>query len=133
MVKNETKKEKTSKVKNEKEVDILDLLLDEENDEPITLYDENDKAFKFEQVAVIPEGENIYAVLKPIDEMPGVQDDEAIVFAVDFDEEGHSMLVIEQNEDIAIKVFDKYYQLLDEEEEKQKQEIEKAKTTKTKK
>lgn len=102
------------------EVDILDLLLDENNDEPISLFDENDKEVKFEQVAIIPENDNIYAILKPIDDLEGVADDEAIVFLVDFDEEGNSLLVIEQNEEIAIKVFDKYYQLLDEEEAKQK-------------
>jgi hypothetical protein len=110
--------------------DILDLLLDENNDQPITLYDEDNKAVKFEQVAIIPENENIYAILKPIDDLDGVADDEAIVFLVDFDEDGNSMLVIEQDEPTAIKVFDKYYQLLDEEEAKQKAEAEKAKPSK---
>lgn len=113
----------------EKEQDILDLLLDENNDAPVTLYDENDKAIKFEQVAIIPDKENIYAVLKPIDKLDGVADDEAIVFLVDFDEEGNSMLIIEQNEETAVRVFDKYYQLLDEEEAKQKNLTEKQKTT----
>ena len=99
-------------------VDILDLLLDEENSEPISLFDENDKEVKFEQVAIIPEGEKIYAILKPIDEMEGVADDEAIVFVVDYDNDGNSFLAVETNEEIAIKVFDKYYQLLDEEDAK---------------
>lgn len=103
---------------NEEVVDILDLLLDEENSEPISLFDENDKEVKFEQVAIIPEGEKIYAILKPIDEMEGVADDEAIVFVVDYDSEGNSFLAVETNEEIAIKVFDKYYQLLDEEDAK---------------
>lgn len=107
------------------EEDILDLLLDENNDQPITLYDEENKAVKFEQVAIIPENENIYAILKPIDDLDGVADDEAIVFLVDFDEDGNSMLVIEQDEKTAITVFDKYYQLLDEEDAKQKAETEK--------
>ena len=103
---------------NEEIVDILDLLLDEENTEPISLFDENDKEVKFEQVAIIPEGERIYAILKPIDEMEGVSDDEAIVFVVDYDNDGNSFLAVETNEEIAIKVFDKYYQLLDEEDAK---------------
>ncbi len=124
MAKNNNEKEKIE------EEDILDLLLDENNDDPITLYDENDKAIKFEQVAIIPENDNIYAVLKPIDELDGVADDEAIVFLVDFDEDGHSMLVIEQDEDLAMKVFDKYYQLLDDAETKQKEQAEKSKTSK---
>ena len=102
----------------EEVVDILDLLLDEENTEPISLFDENEKEVKFEQVAIIPEGEKIYAILKPIDEMDGVADDEAIVFVVDYDNDGNSFLAVETNEEIAIKVFDKYYQLLDEEDAK---------------
>ena len=106
----------------EEVVDIVDLLLDENNDEPISLFDENDKEIKFEQVAVIPESERIYAILNPIDEMEGVADDEAIVFVVEYDEDGNSYLVVETNEEIAIKVFDKYYQLLDEAEGKAKKE-----------
>lgn len=100
----------------EEVVDILDLLLDENNEDTISLFDENNKEIKFEQVAIIPEGEKIYAILKPVDDMEGVADDEAIVFVVEYDEDGHSYLVVETNEEIAIKVFDKYYQLLDEAE-----------------
>ena len=107
---------------NEEVVDIVDLLLDENNDEPISLFDENEKEIKFEQVAIIPESERIYAILKPIDEMEGVADDEAIVFVVDYDEDGNSFLTVETNEEIAIKVFDKYYQLLDEAEGKENQD-----------
>ena len=102
--------------KNEEVKDILDILLDENNDDPITLYDENEKDIKFEQVAIIPDNNKIYAILKPIDELEGVADDEAIVFAVEEDEEGFSVLVIEKDEEIAVRVFDKYYQLLDEAE-----------------
>lgn len=54
--------------------------------------------------------------------MEGVADDEAIVFVVEYDEDGNSYLVVETNEEIAIKVFDKYYQLLDEAEGKAKKE-----------
>lgn len=115
------KNEKEIKEGLEEQVDILDLLLDEDDDSPITLYDEDEKAVKFEQVAVIPDNEKVYAVLKPLDELEGVADDEAIVFLVDFDDEGNSMLIIEQDEETAIRVFDKYYQLLDEEEESAKE------------
>lgn len=112
---------------NEEMVDIVDLLLDENNDEPIVLFDENDKEIRFEQVAVVPENENIYAILKPVDEMEGVADDEAIVFVVDYDEHGNSYLAVETNEEIAIKVFDKYYQLLDEAEAAEKEKKEEKK------
>ena len=53
------------------EVNLLDVLLDEDNDDPITVYDENDKPVRFDQVAIIPFKEKLYAILKPIDEMDG--------------------------------------------------------------
>ncbi len=37
-----------------RQVDLLDVLLDQDNKEPIVLMDENGKQMTFEQVAVIP-------------------------------------------------------------------------------
>ena len=104
----------------EKELNILDILLDEDNDDAITLYDENDKAVRFDQVAIIPFKEKLYAILKPIDDMEGVADDEAIVFLIEEKEDGDAELVIETDEPTAMKVFDEYYKLLDEAEKKNK-------------
>jgi len=106
------------KEKKQENVDVLDILLDEENDSPITLFDEHDKGIKFEQVAIIPLEEKLYAILKPIDEMEGVADDEAIVFLVE-EEDGDAQLVVETDESVAMRVFDEYYKLLDEAEEKE--------------
>ena len=44
------------------ELDILDILLDEDNEDPITLYDENSKPIKFDQVAIIPLDDRLYAI-----------------------------------------------------------------------
>lgn len=96
------------------EVDILDILLDEDNEDPIILYDEYSKQVKFDQVAIIPLNEKLYAILKPIDEIPGVADDEAIVFAINENDNGETTLVVETDEPIAMQVFDEYYKLLDE-------------------
>lgn len=103
-------------------LDIVDILLDEDNEDPITLYDENDKAVKFDQVAIIPHEDKLYAILKPIDEMEGVADDEAIVFVVKQDEKGESVLEIETDEPTAMKVFDEYYTLLDKQEKQNKKD-----------
>ena len=108
------------KIEQTETVDILDILLDEENESPITLYNENDKPIKFDQVAIIPLEEKLFAILKPIDEMEGVADDEAIVFRVDEQESGETELVIETDEALAMRVFDEFYRLLDEIEETQK-------------
>lgn len=97
-------------------VDILDVLLDEENKEPIVLVDDQGKNYAFDQIAIIPYNDKIYAVLKPITEMANVRDDEAIVFYVD--ESGDkTVLRVELNERIAIDVFNEYYDLLEKSDE----------------
>ncbi len=115
-----------------KPVDLLDVLLDQDNKEPIVLMDETGKQMAFEQVAVIPyevrKEKRLYCVLKPLDKIEGIADDEAIVFLVDTDDEGNSVIKIEEDEEVAIAVFDKYYDLL---EEAQKEEKEKAPAKKT--
>ena len=103
-------------MENQENLSILDVLLDENNTSPITLYDENDKEVKFDQVAIIPLDEEVYAILKPIDEMENVADDEAIVFLIQEDEDGDGVLVVETDESKAMRVFDEYYKLLDEQE-----------------
>lgn len=111
-----------------KSVDILDVLLDQDNKDPIVLVDETGKQLTFEQVAVIPyevrKEKRLYCVLKPIDKIEGIGDDEAIVFVVDQDKDGNSIIKVEEDEEVAISVFDKYYDLL---EEAQKQEKEQSK------
>ncbi len=114
--------------KNVQQVDLLDVLLDQDNKEPIVLMDENGKQMTFEQVAVIPyevrKEKRLYCVLKPLDKIEGIGDDEAIVFLVDTDDQGNSIIKIEEDEEIAIAVFDKYYDLL---EEARKEELAAAK------
>ena len=63
------------KLPQNEEVDLLDILLDEDNEDPIKLFDENGKEYKFDQVALIPLDEKLYAILKPIDKIKGVADD----------------------------------------------------------
>lgn len=111
------KEEKSEQVEN---LDVLDILLDEENDQPITLYDENDKAIKFDQVAIIPFEDKLFAILKPLDELEGVADDEAIVFRADSQENGETDLVMETDEPLAMRVFNEFYRLLDEVEAAEK-------------
>ena len=93
--------------------DILDILLDEDNKDPIVLLDNNGRRLTFEQIAVIPYNEKIYCVLKPVDKIDNVQDDEAIVFYVEEKEGEEPVLMVETDEKTAINVFDEYYNLLD--------------------
>lgn len=121
---------KKDNVKKEEEivrVDLLDVLLDENNTAPIYMYDENGRQLQFEQVAVIPYGDDdLYAILKPITKLDGIADDEAIVFKVEEDDKGEAVLRVEDKEEIAIAIFDQYYNLL-EEAEKEKKDKKKSK------
>lgn len=98
----------------EQKPDIIDILLDEDNKDPIVLVDGQGKKLSFEQIAVIPYNNKIYCVLKPIDKIENVQDDEAIVFFVDEQEGKEPVLMVETDEKVAMDVFDEYYNLLDE-------------------
>ena len=100
------------------EIDILDILLDEDNEDPVTLFDENGKEYKFDQVAIIPLEEKLFAILKPIDEIEGIADDEAVVFRIDEKPSGETALIVEQDEPLAMRVFEEYYKLIDSQEKK---------------
>ncbi len=89
----------------------IELLLDENNTDNLKLYDENNKETEFEQVAVIPLNEKVYAILKPVTKIVGINDDEALVFGIEeIDDE--DCLVIVDDEKIVDEVFKEYYALL---------------------
>lgn len=114
-------KKTTKKEEEIVKVDLLDVLLDENNTAPIYMYDETGRQLKFEQVAVIPYGkEDLYCILKPLTKLDGINDDEAIVFKVDEDDNGEAILRVEANEEVAIAVFDQYYNLVEESEKEKK-------------
>lgn len=104
------------KEKQEKELrNPIEALLDAEDNDTIVLFDEKDNEIEFEQVALIPYKAKAYAILKPVEKMEGVAEDEAIVFALDEDENGEDVLSVETDEVVINAVFDDYYKLLDEE------------------
>lgn len=111
-------REMDKRQKSEKPKDLLDILLDEENRDSIVLMDEKGDELAFEQVAIIPYGDDgdktLYVVLKPITKIKGIAEDEAIVFKVIEDEVGNAILRVEDDEDIAIDIFNKYYDMLEE-------------------
>jgi len=101
--------------KNEEMDNPILKLLDPENSDPIVLFDENEKPVSFEQIALIPYQEKLYAILKPIEKMDGVADDEAIVFSFEEDDASEDqLLVVEENDTIIDEVFAIYNKLLDE-------------------
>lgn len=95
------------------EKDPIEAILDPQNTENIKLYDENDKATEFEQIALIPLNNSVYVLLKPVDKMEGVADDEAVVFElVDDVENGDTLHVVMEDETIDL-VFNEYKKMIE--------------------
>lgn len=99
----------SEEVKEEK--NPIDCIFDEDNTDPIVLYNEKGEPVEFEQVAVIPLDERVYAILKPIKEMEGIGENEALVFEVvetasDEEEDFLSLVVDVDTIDRVFKVYD---------------------------
>jgi len=90
----------------------IDMIFDECNDENIILYNENGEETEFEQIALIPMDGATYVILKPVVLLPGMEEDEAIVFRID-NKDGEEMLTIVLDDGIIDGVFEIYYRLLD--------------------
>ena len=90
------------------ELTMIERLLAEDNFDNITLYDDEDQPIEFEQVALIPMDETLYAILKPAAPMEGVGEDEALVFLVNEVEETLDLVV---DEEVGNAVFALYYEM----------------------
>ena len=92
----------------------IDMIFDEDNNDPIVLFNENNEEIQFEQIALIPLEGAIYVILKPMGDFDGVGEDEALVFTIT-EHEGEEVLVIEERDDVIDAVFEEYYAMLAEE------------------
>ena len=91
----------------------VDMLLDKDDDDDIVLFNEAGDKVQFEQIAVVPIEETIYAILKPTTEMEDVKEDEAIVFKI-VETDDDEWLEIEEDDATIDKVFEIYYKMLKE-------------------
>lgn len=89
----------------------IDMLLDEDNDDNIVLFNESNQPVEFEQIALVPIQDCVYALLKPILSMQGIADDEALVFAIE-EVDNEERFVIVEDDEIVDKVFEEYYEML---------------------
>lgn len=102
-----------------KQLSPIEMLLDEKNNDNIVLYDDKNNKVEFEQIAIIPMDEKLYAILRPLGGEEPMPDDEALVFVIDeIDDE--DVLLLEEDEAIEDKVFDKYYELIKQQESDKK-------------
>ena len=96
-------------------INPIDALFDENNNDAIILMNEKGEEIAFEQIAIIPISDKVYALLKPIEPMDGVGEDEGLVFSVEQNEEGLDYLALVIEEDIIDAVFTVYEALVAEE------------------
>ena len=61
----------------------VEIILDENNEENVTLSYGDNEEVEFEQVAVVELDDDVYAVLHPVDEIEGINPDEILVFKID--------------------------------------------------
>ena len=54
-----------------------------EDEEIITLFDENDKPMDFYEVAVVEYEGQLYALLQPVEEIEDIADDEVVIFRIE--------------------------------------------------
>ncbi len=90
----------------------IEKLLNEENTENITLYDSDDNQIEFEQIALIPLNEKMYVILSPVSELPGIGEDEGLVFMIDENEDGDQYLALVEDGETVDAVFEIYESLI---------------------
>ena len=91
------------------EMSVVDLLLDPDCEEPIECVGENGNVIVFDQIAIIPYKDKLYAILKPTTKIDGVGEDEALVFWVNVEDD---TIEVVYDFDLCDKVFELYYELL---------------------
>lgn len=92
-------------------MNIIDMLLDENCNDNIILYDENGNETEFMQIALIPLQPRIFAILKPLNN-DLLAEDEALVFELILDDDPY--LEVCDEDDMVDAVFQAYYDLLGE-------------------
>ena len=88
-----------------------------EMDNIIELVDENDNPIRFEHIMTVQYGGEDYILLAPVDPTEDMEDDEVLVLKIDNDENGEEIYVSVEDDDIVQKVFEKYLEIAESDEE----------------
>ena len=95
------------------EFSLIDMLLDPDNESPVQLQSADGSIITFDQIAIIPYENELYAILKPVTSLEGVGEDEALVFHLFVDDDS---LEVVNDFDLCDAIFDVYYDLLKKED-----------------
>lgn len=96
-------------------MNLLEILIDKDNTEPIQLTDQYGRTITFEQIAIIPlrEDKVMYCILQPINtESKGIKE-KLYAFRLIPTQDGEDVkLTVEENRKMKRKVFSTYKKLL---------------------
>ena len=80
-----------------------------DDDEIITLFDEDDNPMDFYEVAVVEYENELYALLQPAEEIEGIADDEVVIFRIEETEnEDDDFFYPVEDEAVQEAVFEEY-------------------------
>ena len=82
-------------------------IFNQENEEPIILLANNAIPTRFEKVALIPYKKSLYTILSPIDNMPGVKENETIVLKIVENKDNH----LDFNLPTSSRIINKIYKI----------------------
>jgi len=88
--------------------DALEALFDKDNVDNIVLYDENDNPEEYEQIAIIPLLDKMFAILRNVKVIGTPEEDTAQVFYL-----GDDKIMEVFDEQVANTIFEKFYALQD--------------------
>ena len=83
-------------------------------EELITLTSSDGDQVDFLEIAGIPMDGNFYTILKPVEVIEGMTEDDVLVFKVEETENGDSNFSLERDEEVLNKIYQEYLRLLDE-------------------
>ena len=92
--------------------DILDVLLNQENTQNIIMFNNEGEQVEFMQICVVPNGEDLYCILKPTSEIENIASNEAVVFKVVQNPNEEAYLVPEASQEKSEKIFSEYERLI---------------------
>ena len=74
----------------------------------ITLYDANNKELECEEIFTIKQNNKLYAILRPTSQLPGLKEDEAILFEVTNDSNGDQHFELVMDQELADEIYKVY-------------------------
>ena len=95
------------------ELTPIEKIFFDDSNENVILFNSKDEPVEFEQIAVVPLGDSLYCILKPVIPFEGLGDMDAIVF--ELNESGDELAIdVVEDEEIVDQIFDIYYSMLKE-------------------